>query len=168
MMSQVYLRFRNRVYDGMNHRRATAELACQALMMAGLLAWAGPANWLFAFVIPFLIQNYTLMSYIATNHNLSPLTSENDPLANSLSVSNHPLLEFANLNFGYHIEHHLFPTVSGAYAKQVHRALLAKFPGEYKIMPKREAIRRLYSTPRIYKNARRLINPETLETVSTI
>ena len=168
MASQVYLRFRNRIYDSMNHRRATIELVAQIVIMTGVAIWVGPSNWLYVFLIPFAVQNYMLMSYISTNHNMSPLTSENDPLVNSLSVTNHPILEFLNLNFGYHVEHHLFPTVNGRYAKQIHRVLAEKFPDSYKIMPKSEAIRRLYRTPRIYQNSRVLVNPETMETAPTI
>ena len=136
--------------------------------MVALLAIAGPANWIFVFVIPFAIQNYVLMSYISTNHNLSPLTSENDPLVNSLSMTNHPVLEWLNLNFGYHVEHHLFPTVSGKHTKVIHRHLVRLYPDKYKFMPKGEAMRALYKTARIYKNSETLIHPETLETFDTI
>ena len=168
VMSQTFLRFRGRIYDGMDHRRVTLEFLGQLAIVTALFVYAGPANWAFAFLIPFMIQNYMMMSYISTNHNLSPLTSENDPLANSLSVSNHPWLEFLNLNFGYHVEHHLFPTVNGKHAKAVHRELVRQFPDDYKIMPKGEAMRRLYQTARIYKNSRELINPETMQSYPTL
>lgn len=166
--SQIYLRFRNGVYASMNHRRVTYEFASQLALGAALLAIAGPTNWLWVFVIPFAIQNYMLMSYIATNHNLSPLTSENNPLVNSLTVTNHPVIEFFNMNFGYHVEHHLFPTVNGKHAKAIHQELARQFPEDLKVMPKWDAIRLLYRTPRIYKNSNELIHPETLETHPTI
>jgi fatty acid desaturase len=124
---------------------------------------AGPANWLWVVVLPIAVQNYMLMSYISTNHNLSPLTSENDPLVNSLTVTNHPVLEYFSLNFGYHVEHHLFPTVSSKYAKKIHQELIRKFPDTYMFMPKWKAIKALYSTSRIYKNANTLINPKTMQ-----
>jgi fatty acid desaturase len=119
-------------------------------------------------VLPFLIQNYMLMSYISTNHNISPLTNVNDPLANSLSVKVHPVLEFLNINFGYHVEHHLFPTVSAAHAKTIHKELLRQFPNDYKIMPKWQAMKLLYRTSRVYKNAHTLIHPHTGETFPTL
>ncbi len=160
-VAQTYLRFRNRVYDSMNHRQVTLEFGGQILLMLGLMIYAGPSNLLWLFFIPMAIQNYMLMSYIATNHNLSPLTSENDALVNSLTVTNHPILEFLNLNFGYHVEHHLFPTISGKNIKAVHHALVKHYPEQFKCMPKKQAIRALYSTPRIYKTATELIHPET-------
>ena len=167
-MAQVRFRFENKIYEGLNQRRATIELIGQSAIVAGLMLYVGPSNWLWAMLIPFMVQNYLLMSYISTNHNLSPLTSENDPLANSLSVTNHPLLEYLNLDFGYHVEHHIFPTLSGKHIKQVHRLLVEKFPDTYKIMPKWQAIKALYKTARIYKNSRELINPETLEVYPTL
>lgn len=161
-VAQIYHRFRNGIFDEMNHRRVTVELTLQILILLSLLVVAGPANWLWVAVIPIAVQNYMLMSYISTNHNLSPLTSENDPLANSLTVTNHPLFEYVSLNFGYHVEHHLFPTVSSKHSKKIHQELIKKFPETYMHMPKWDAIRSLYGTSRIYKNANTLINPKTL------
>lgn len=167
-VAQTYLRFRNAIFDTLNQRRVHFEFGLQVLIAVGLMVYAGPANWLWVFLIPLMIQNYLLMSYIATNHNISPLTHENDPLINSLSVSNSPVLEFLNLNFGYHVEHHIFPSVNGHHAKAIHRELVRQFPETYKIMPKWTAIRALYSTPRIYKNSHELIHPETSATRPTL
>ena len=167
-MAQSRLRFKNRIFDTMNHRQVTLEFGAQILILLGLLLVAGPSNWLWVLVLPLCVQNYLLMSYISTNHNLSPLTSVNDPLANSLSVSNHRILEALNFNFGYHVEHHIFPTVSGKYIKAVHHELLKQFPDSYKIMPKGQAIKALYSTPRIYKTSNQLVHPRTNSTHSTI
>lgn len=162
-VAQIYHRFRNGIFDEMNHRRVTIELTLQVLILLSLMLIAGPANWLWVVVLPIAVQNYMLMSYISTNHNLSPLTSENDPLVNSLTVTNHPIFEYISLNFGYHVEHHLFPTVSSKYAKKIHHELIKKFPDTYMYMHKWDAIRKLYKTARIYKNANTLINPKTME-----
>jgi fatty acid desaturase len=168
IVAQVWLRFRNGIFDSMNHRKATIELAVQVAFIGSMMYLAGPSNWVWAFAIPFFVQNYLLMSYISTNHNLSPLTNENDPLANSLSVTNHPVLEFLNMNFGYHIEHHLFPTVSGKHTKTIHHELVKRFPDTYKVMPKWQAMKALYNTPRIYKTSTQLVHPETHELFDTI
>lgn len=167
-VAQIYLRFRNGVFDGMNHRRVSVELAFQVAIMGAAAVYAGPANWLWVVVLPIAAQNYLLVSYIATNHNLSPLTSENDPLANSLTVTSHPVVEFFTLNFGYHVEHHLFPTVSPRHAKKIHVVLIKKFPESFKVMSKWKAMKALYSTPRIYKSANVLVHPETMQTFDTI
>lgn len=167
-VSQIYLRFRNSHYDQADHRRISIEFYTQLLIWAGFLWWAGPANILYVWIIPFFVQNYYVMSYIATNHNLNPLTKVNDPLANSLTVTNWPILETLHFNFGYHVEHHIFPTMSGAYTKHVHKLLLRDFPDTYLVMPKWKAMRQLYRTARIYKNSSTLINPETGKTFPTL
>ena len=115
-----------------------------------------------------MIQNYAVMRYISTNHNISPLTKINDPLENSLTVTTNPVFDFFHLNFGYHTEHHIFPRMSGAYTKKVHYEVKKMFPDTYQCMKKSTALKLLYSTPRIYKNMTTLINPKTLERFSTL
>ena len=108
------------------------------------------------------------MSYISTNHNISPLTKLNDPLVNSLTVTTNPINDFFHLSFGYHVEHHIFPRMSGAYTKKVHLELKKQFPDTYQFMNKWDALKLLYKTPRIYKNSTTLVNPKTLETFKTL
>lgn len=163
LVAQTYLRFRNDVFKTLNQKRVTIEFALQVALVVSIAGYAGIHNFLWVVLLPMFAQNYLLMSYISTNHNLSPLTSENDPLVNSVTVTNHSILEFLSLNFGYHVEHHIFPTVNGAHIKAVHRELLKKFSKEFICMPKWKAIRALYSSPRIYKNSNELIHPETLK-----
>jgi fatty acid desaturase len=158
-VAQIYMRSRNRIFNSMNHRRVTLEFTLQIILVLGFLAFAGPSNWLWAGLIPLFAQNYFIMSYIATNHNLSPLTKVNDPLRNSLTVTNHPWLEKLHLNFGYHVEHHIYPNVSGRHMKTVHQALKEHYPSTYLFMPKARALKLLYATPRIYKNYSNLVHP---------
>ncbi len=167
-VAQLYLRFRNKIFDSLDQKKVTLEFAGQIAIAGVLLAIAGPRNWPFVILCPLVVQNYLLMSYISTNHNLSPLTTENDPLVNSLTVTNWKPLEFLNMNFGYHVEHHIFPSVNGKYAKDIHKALVRTFPETYLVMPKWKAVKALYSTSRIYKNANELINPYTLKTYPTL
>ena len=166
--NQVHLRFRNKIFDDLNHTAASVEFILQAVVMFSFAYWLGAANIVYGAVIPFLVMNYILMSYISTNHNVSPLTKDNDPLVNSLTVTNHPVLEFLHLNFGYHVEHHLFPTMSPAHSKKVHKALVAKYGDQYKMMSKGAAMKLLYKTPRIYKNSKQLVHPYTGEVHDTI
>ena len=144
------------------------ESAIAVIIMVSMLVWAGPINWLWVFIIPFATKNYYTFSYISTNHNLSPLTKHNDPLANSLTVTNHPILEALHFNFGYHVEHHMFPTVNPKFIKPIHELLKTKYPDRYQYMPKWKAIKALYATSRIYKDTKTLINPETLTTYPTL
>ncbi len=165
---QFYFRFRNRIFENVNHRKVNIEMTAMFGLFVVYLVFAGPTNWLWVWLLPFLVQNYVVFSYISTNHNLSPLTSKNDPLENSLSVTNHPVLEFFHFNFGYHVEHHIFPTVNPVYNKKVHTVLKEKFPDRYHCWPKWKAIRELYRTARIYKNSKILFNPLTGEKYKTI
>ena len=167
-LNQIYMRFGNKMWDEMDHKRVSLEFGFQIVLMSAFLYVTGPANWLYVLVIPFFIQNYTVMSYISTNHNISPLTKVNDPLVNSLTVTTNPIADFFHLNFGYHTEHHIFPRMSGAYTKKVHIELKKMFPDTYQYMKKSEALKLLYGTARIYKNHTTLINPETLETYKTL
>jgi fatty acid desaturase len=167
-VAQFYFRSRNKMFNKLNHRQVNYELALAGAVLFAFLYWAGAANWLWMAVIPFLVLNYSVFSYISTNHNLNPLTTENDPLINSLTVTNHPILEALHLNFGYHVEHHLFPTINGVHNKKIHELLKKHFATTYQYMPKWQAIRQLYATSRIYKTHTTLIHPETLEVYSTL
>jgi fatty acid desaturase len=168
VLNQVYMRFGNKMWDKMNHKKVTIEFALTVTVALFYLSYVGVENFLWLVAIPFMIANYTVMSYISTNHNLSPYTKINDPLMNSLTVTNNSILEFLNLNFGYHTEHHLFPNMPMGKVKLVSAKLKEMYPERYKIMPKSKALKLLYSTPRIYKNRDVLINPETNEEFRTL
>ena len=93
--------------------------------------WVGAYAFLFIYVVPLLVANAVVMSYIATNHFLNPLTEINDPLANTLSVTNPRWLERLHLQFGYHVEHHLFPMMSGRHAPAVREVLVRLYGDRY-------------------------------------
>lgn len=167
-VAQTYLRFRNSLFDRLDHKRTTWEMSAQIAIMATVIYLAGLENILYTFFIPLWVQNYFVMSYIATNHNLNPLTRVNDPLVNSLTVTSVPAFEWIQLNFGYHVEHHVFPAMSPRHSKHVHELLKKEFPKEYTYMPKWKAMGLLYKTARIYKDSKTLYNPETGKSYPTI
>lgn len=167
-LNQAYMRFGNKMWAKMDHKKVTLEFTAQLVLLLLYFGLIGPQNLFWLFVIPVMIQNYTVMSYISTNHNISPYTKINDPLVNSLSVSNNPVLEAVHMNFGYHTEHHLFPKMPMSSAKKVHKKLIEMYPDRYQFMPKRKALKLLYSTPRIYKNRETLIHPITEKEYSTL
>lgn len=140
---------------------ALGETLLGVLCWVGLALWIGPRAFGFAFALPLVVANAVVMSYILTNHNLSPLTETNDPLLNSLSVTTPRLFARLHLNFGLHVEHHLFPAMSAVHAETVRAALLRHWPERYQCMSLFQALFRLFTTPRVYKDPSTLIDPRT-------
>jgi fatty acid desaturase len=161
VINQVSFRFKNKMWEKMDHKQVTIEFAVICFLHLTYIWFIGRHDPIFLILIPFMAQNYTNMSYVMTNHNLSPYTKINDPLVNSLTVTNPKFLEYIHLNFGYHTEHHIFPRLSGRYAKIVHEKMRELYPNELQVMPKWEALKWLYKTPRIYRNSTELVNPLT-------
>lgn len=128
----------------------------------------GPRVFVFCFGLPLLVGNLIVISYILTNHNLSPLTAVNDPLLNSLSVEVPSLVHHLHLHFGLHVEHHLFPSMSSAYAPAVRAELRRLFPARYQSMRFSAALRLLMATPRVYAAPNRLHDPRSGREVSTL
>jgi fatty acid desaturase len=122
----------------------------------------------FLYVVPVVIANAVVMSYIATNHFLNSLTDVNDPLVNSLSVTGPRWLEILHLNFGYHVEHHIFPTMSSRFGPQVRDVLVRLYGERYLTMPHTRALRLLYSRPKVHGDHDTLVDPRTLATFRTV
>jgi fatty acid desaturase len=116
----------------------------------GLIFLIGPVDWIFAYLVPALIANVIVSSYIATNHNLNEQTSVNDPLANTLSVTVPKWVDALHFNFSYHTEHHLFPAINPKYYPIVKEEIKKRWPERYHEMPFGKAMMALLKTPRIY------------------
>jgi fatty acid desaturase len=150
------------------HRRAIIETLAGVSVWAAVAFLVGPLGFVFAYVLPLVVANTIVMSFIMTNHNLSPLSPINDPLVNSLSVTLPRALEWLTLDFGFHVEHHLFPAMSTRHGRAVRQALKARFPERYQSLPLTAALRRLYHTARVYRDDTTLIDPTTGETWPTL
>ena len=143
------------------HRRAIAETALGIAVWGTVAALVGFVPFLFVYVLPLLIGNVIIMSFILTNHSLSPLVSVNDPLVSGLSVTAPRWVEWITLRFGFHVEHHLFPAMSSRHAHVVRSLLQDRWPERYQSMPLHKALGELHRTARIYKDAVTLIDPRT-------
>lgn len=150
------------------HRRAIIEAVMAVAVWAAVAALVGGVAFLFIYVVPLIVANTIVMLFIMTNHNLSPLSPVNDPLVNSLSVTLPRVLEWLTLDFGFHVEHHLFPAMSHRQGRVVREVLRAQFPERYQSLPLGEAIRRLHRTARVYRDNTTLIDPRTGETWPTL
>ena len=112
-------------------------------------------------ILPVAIAHAIAMSYIHTNHFLSPLTGDiDDPLVNSLSLKNSPIVDKIFSNFSHHVEHHLFPAMSSSQYPKVRKLLLELYPERFKLIPMIDAIKMLFNTPRIYGDFTHLITSD--------
>jgi fatty acid desaturase len=152
---------RSRMLSRSEHSYALLETGLGWCVWLGLAYWLGPADFLLAYGLPLLFANAIVMGLILTNHSLSPHTDENDPLTSSLSVTGPPLIEWLTMHFGFHVEHHLFPSMSGRYAPKVRDALRLRFPERYQSLPFWNAQRRLHGSPRVYADSTTLVDPKT-------
>jgi fatty acid desaturase len=159
---------RNDYYARVSRRAVYAETASMLAFWLVVLAAVGPYAFLFVWLVPTLAANAVVMSYIATNHFLNPLTEVNDPLANSLSVTAPRWLETLHLQFGYHVEHHLFPTMSARHAPTVRDVLVRRYGDRYLTMPHTRALRLLYARPKLHATHDTLVDPRTLATFNTL
>jgi fatty acid desaturase len=113
-------------------------------------------------ILPIFIANFIYVSYILTQHLLRPASdSINEPLRNTISVTVHPIWNFLHLHFGYHVEHHLFPSMSHHFGPQVSQILQECCKDEYVSVPYFIALKYVLKTPRIHYDSVTLITPST-------
>lgn len=143
------------------HRWALLESAAGWALWLTLAMVIGPASFALVFGVPLLVGNSIIMSLILTNHSLSPHTQVNDPLVNSLTVTGPRWLEWLTLGFGYHVEHHLFPAMSGRHARGLADVLRQRWPDRYQSQPYFQALGALHRTPRVYQDDVTLLDPAT-------
>jgi fatty acid desaturase len=143
------------------HRLALLETGLAVALWGALAINVGFVAFLFVYVLPLLVANAIVMGFILTNHSLSPMTTHNDPLLNSLSVTLPPALEWLTLRFGYHVEHHIFPSVSSRHAPAVRDLIRRRWAGRYQSMPLERALLLLHRTARVYKTPDTVVDPKT-------
>lgn len=141
--------------------RAFGETLLAVAFWTVIALLLGPYVFTLAYAIPLLVANAIVMSFILTNHSLSPHTEVNDPLVNSLSISGPRWFEWLTLGFGYHVEHHLFPAMSARHAPALRSVLRARWPTRYQSLPLLRALRALHRSARVYEDPITLVDPET-------
>jgi fatty acid desaturase len=148
-------------YRRISRRTVWLETASMLALWTLWLALIGPRNFIFLALVPMAVGNMLLMSYIVTNHYLTPLTSKNDPLVNGLSVRSPRWIEALHLQFGYHVEHHIFPTMSAVHAPRVRAELRRRYGGRYLSLPHWRALQLVYTRPKLHQTADTLIDPRS-------
>lgn len=163
----MLLRYARR-FRGRARALAVAQFALPVLLWTGLLLAAGPHRFAFIYLIPLLVANFGVMSYIATNHQLNPLTPVNDPLANSLTVRVPRWLDVLHLNFSHHVEHHIFPAMSPRHAPRVRALARRLWPERYQELPMGLALWTIWRTPRLYAGGTLLVDPRRRRAYPTL
>lgn len=154
-----FLSRRMRGFERLRRGRAALEAGSMLVFWVGLAFVVGWERAPVAIFAPLAIGNAWLMSYIATNHLMRPLVDAPDPLRSSMSVRTWPLLDRLHFRFSHHVEHHLFPAMTGAGLPRVRSWLLRNVPEGYVCPSHLRAIVSLYRTPRTYRDSTTLIDP---------
>jgi fatty acid desaturase len=152
---------RRNLLSAREHLLAIGETALGVVIWVSVATLIGPLAFLFAFALPLLVANTIVMSFILTNHSLSPHTEVNDPLANSLSVTGPRWFEWVTLDFGFHVEHHLFPAMSARQGRRVRAVLRERWAARYQSVPILQALGALHRSARIYETPTTLLDPKT-------
>ncbi len=131
----------------------------------GFTAYLGWPILLMGYVLPLLVANAMVISYISTNHFLNPLAEESDVLASSLSVTFPKWLAWLDVmhcRFGAHVAHHLFPHAPSRFARKIEEHIAELWPDRFHSMPMHKALQLLAQTPWVYEDGgEMLIDPET-------
>jgi fatty acid desaturase len=143
------------------HRLALVETAAAAGVWIALAIWLGADVLLFGWLLPLALGGVVVMAHIVTNHGLSRMTEVNDPLRNSLSVTLPRWWSTYTLQFGLHVEHHMFPAVSARHAPAIRELIVARWPDRYRSLPLARALGRLFRSGRIYKDHATLCDPRS-------
>jgi fatty acid desaturase len=110
-----------------------------------------PLDILLGYLLPIWIGYSMLIFYIFTNHLGCRMTSINDPLVNSISITVPKIFDLLHLNFSYHAEHHIFPGINSDYYPLVRELLKIHYPERMGYtVSSREAWKFLRGTPRLY------------------
>ena len=141
--------------SGRERRRIALELLAVIGLHAAVVIWldAQPLKLLLGYFLPLWCAYAMAMAYIYTNHMLSPLREDNDPLLTSVSLKLPAILDCLHGNFSHHSEHHVFPGINGRFLPLVRQLLLQHHLDRYRLLSGTQAWRLLLSTPRLYRDA---------------
>jgi fatty acid desaturase len=155
-------------FQHLNRRRVAVDTLATLVLWSGLSYCAGIRGFVYAVVIPMLAANFTVMSYIVTNHMLRPMVvAQRHTLKTTMSVTTLPILDKAHFYFSHHVEHHLFPAMSSRYYPLIRRILHRHAAGEYLAPSHWKALIALYCTPRVYAVPTVLVDPRSGRRVLT-
>lgn len=141
---------RHPAFDGLRRGRVALDTFCMLAVWVAVFYAVGALRGVFICLIPMMVANFSIMSYISTNHLLRPLAVDGDPLETSMSVTSPKWCDLLFFHFSHHIEHHLFPAMATCFAPRVRRKLIEQYGHRYLAPPHIRALRLLFATPRVY------------------
>jgi fatty acid desaturase len=146
-------------FERLPRGRAIAEVAAMLGAWCLIASAFGGMSGALAVIVPMAIGNAILMAFIATNHMLRPLAvGDEDVLATSMSVRTPFVFDKLHFRFSHHVEHHLFPAISGRYLPLVRAWLEEHEPDRFVCPPHFRALVYLYRTPRTYRDFRTVVD----------
>lgn len=147
-------------FERLGRRRAGLYSLAAAASYTALAVASGWRGAILGVIVPTMIANLGVMSYIVTNHMLRPLSTERDSLTTSMSVTAHPILDWLHFHFSHHIEHHLFPQLASDSYPLVRAQLQRRAGDRYFAPPFGRTLVAIFRTPRLYGDAVTLVDPE--------
>jgi fatty acid desaturase len=137
-------------------RQVLVELALGGLGTIGvswLMGWQLLLlGWLPCVLAGSLLQHL----YLCSNHLTRPMTTEADSLGTTVSVR--LFRGWSHMDFGRHVEHHLFPHVSHDQLAPVTAALREHYPARFQERTLLATLRRLFELPAYYLTSHVLTN----------
>src|SRR5262249_55698354 len=121
----------------------------------------GAHDSLFAIVLPMLVANFVVLSYVSTNHMLSPLAPGPYTLKCSLSIRVPAMVDAAPLWFSNQIDPPLSPSMPSCHYPRVREVLRRHFGEGYLAPPHWRALWALLETGRVYDGPDALLDPFT-------
>lgn len=148
-------------FHGVRRTRALVDAAALAAFWITVAVLAGPWGALLVVLIPMLVSNFVVMSYIVTTHMLCPMVPSRDTLRTSMSVTTWKALDVLHFHFSHHLEHHLFPAMCSWYYPRVRESLRRHLGADYLAPSHGRALRAIFTTPKLYDRFETLVDPFT-------
>lgn len=148
-------------FRNVRRRRVLTDTALLAAFWVMVAILAGPWGALLVVLIPMMVSNFVVMSYIVTTHMLCPMVPSRDTLRTSMGVTTNRWFDVLHFHFSHHLEHHLFPAMCSWYYPRVRESLRRHLGAAYLAPPHGRALRAIFTTPRLYDRFHTLVDPFT-------
>ena len=148
-------------FRNVSRRRVLVDTALLAAFWVAVGLLTGPRGALFVVLLPMMVSNFVVMSYIVTTHMLCPMVASRDTLRTSMGVTTNRLFDVLHFHFSHHLEHHLFPAMCSWHYPRVRQSLRRHLGADYQAPAHGRALRAIFTTPRLYDRWETLVDPFT-------